>query len=94
MLLGKTNYTDNERFKVRKCAAGNGNIWAARKFDIGESTVRTFKKGYFKEICERSAVDSEIVLSRNSPFFQENGQTTSVGKLKFKSSGLFKRVAI
>ena len=49
MLLEKTNYTDNERFKVRKYADGNGNIWAVRKFDIGESTVRTFKKGYLRK---------------------------------------------
>ena len=68
--------------------AENGNIWAVRKFDIGESAVRTFRKGYFKAIRKRHADDSEIVKALPS---KKIGRPPLLGdldsKVQFQSEG-------
>ena len=50
-----TVFSDKMRADIRRYAAENGNAAALRKFsfeitDLGESTVRLFKKRYLEEI--------------------------------------------
>lgn len=53
-----TTFTNEDRAKIGKFAAENGNASAVKHFkptypDLGESTVRYFKKRYFEALSEK-----------------------------------------
>ena len=83
------HFTGEELFKVGKYVAENGNIWAVRKFDIGESAVRTFRKGYFKAIRKRPADDSVIVKALPS---KKIGRPPLLGDLDSKVQDYLKEL--
>ena len=64
-----TTFSDEQRAKVGKYAAENGNTAALRKFrselpNLGESTVRFFKKCYLNEVQNSSGAAVTNIPSR------------------------------
>ena len=64
-----TTYSDEQRAEVGKYAAENGNAAALRKFkaeipNLGESTVRFFKKRYLDELRVSPGVPVTTIASR------------------------------
>lgn len=74
------HYTDEERYKIGKYAAENGNSWAVRKFDVGESTVRLFKKKYLQSLRSRPATEEEF----QSLPAKKRGRPTLLGEVDVK----------
>ena len=68
-ILLHTDFSDEDRAVIGKHAAENGNLSAQKKFkskfpDLGESTVRLFKKKYLHAVKQRVAQgDSSPVCS-------------------------------
>lgn len=59
-----TSFTPEDRARIGKYASENGNAAAVKKFkathEIGESTVRLFKKKYMEEIKKRENPEDEV----------------------------------
>ena len=59
-----TSFTPEDRARIGKYASKNGNAAAVKKFkvthEIGESTVRLFKKRYLEEIKKRESPEDEV----------------------------------
>ena len=75
-----TAFTDEDRAKIGKHAAKNGNNSPLKKFrsiypNLGESTVRSFKKKYYEALKEKAC--------------QSGGQSATVEILVIREAGLF-----
>ena len=63
-------YSQEERFKIAKYAAENGNSAAIRAFspklgfDIPESTVRSMKKVYLEQLKDKKGVVNALPLRK------------------------------
>ena len=59
-----TTFTPEDRARIGKYASENGNAAAVKKFkathELGESTVRLFKKKYLEEIKKRENPEDEV----------------------------------
>lgn len=77
------HYTDEERYKIGKYAAENGNNWAAKKFSVGESTVRLFKKKYLQHLHDRPATEEECSAAKALPT-KKRGRPALLGDVDVK----------
>ena len=67
-----SSYTDTDRAAIGRYAAEHGNIAAQRDFksklpDLGESTIRSFKKKYLAALSKGESVDKIPSMRHGRP---------------------------
>ena len=77
-------WTDKQRYTIGKYAAENGNANTLRKFktefpNLSESTVRTFKKRYYKKMrkCKEKLEESKSIMK----YARKTGRPHLLGEL-------------